>query len=250
MQLKFNGLKNHQFILSLFPSLFFAIFRDFVDVRPHMRHDEWLTGEIRRKDKHSGQVQVVYDKAEKNYLYWAHLDDDNEIAEFTSKSGMVQETQARVESEIRQGGGAVQAPQMSAEERERRMQRKRDKTRRKKERAAARAAAKSGAGQAPPNANFQRMGVRSEKEKLEMFQRLRQKRFPLEAGEKLKNKKAIGDWLEVQDMASQRWITATVIDVENNWIVIHYDGFPNECCQNGFTCTSIFRFESDVNIHK
>merc|ERR1712228_305513 len=61
--------------------------KDYVDVNP-LRHPGWKCGEIRRLDEKSGQVQVVYECAEKNYLYWVHLDNANEIAEFPTMSGL------------------------------------------------------------------------------------------------------------------------------------------------------------------
>eukprot|EP01084_Bolivina_argentea_P268925 456912_1 len=63
---------------------------DYVDINPTQRHPGWKCGEIRRLDQKSGQIQVVYEAVDnKNYLYWAHLDNVNEIAEFTAKSGTV-----------------------------------------------------------------------------------------------------------------------------------------------------------------
>lgn len=75
---------------------------DFVDINPTQRHPGWIVGEIRRKDVKSGQVQVVYESQNKNYLYWAHLDNKNEIAEFTTRSGTDQKLQKQVESSIKQ----------------------------------------------------------------------------------------------------------------------------------------------------
>ena len=57
---------------------------DYVDINPIHRHPGWKCGEIRRLDQKSGQVQVVYESMDKNYLYWAHLDDEAQIAEFGS----------------------------------------------------------------------------------------------------------------------------------------------------------------------
>merc|ERR1719229_1116822 len=63
-------------------------------------------------------------------------------------------------------------------------------------------------------------------DEMEAYQRIRAKRFPRRNGERISNKYGIGDWLEVQDSQSGQWITATVIDRENNWIVVHFDGWP------------------------
>eukprot|EP01084_Bolivina_argentea_P060615 110729_1 len=57
---------------------------DYIDINPTMRHPGWTGGKIRRLDKHSGQVQIVYE-VDKRYLYWAHLDDEKEIAAFSGK---------------------------------------------------------------------------------------------------------------------------------------------------------------------
>ena len=59
---------------------------DYIDINPTHRHPGWKCGEIRRLDQKSGQFQVVYEYIDMNYLYWAHLDNEAEIAEFTSKS--------------------------------------------------------------------------------------------------------------------------------------------------------------------
>merc|ERR1712013_964553 len=135
---------------------------DYVDLNPSQRHPGWKCGEIRRLDQKSGQVQVVYESMDKNYLYWAHLDNEQEIAEFTSKSGTVHQTQ------------------MDADE------------------------------------------------QMEAFARIRAKRFPRYPSEKVTNTYGIGDWLEVQDTQTLQWVTATVIDKENNWIVVHFDGWPSK----------------------
>merc|ERR1712228_82748 len=58
----------------------------YIDINPKHQHCGWKQGEIRNMDKESGQIQVVYENAATNYLYWAHLDDEEEIAVFLSKS--------------------------------------------------------------------------------------------------------------------------------------------------------------------
>ena len=73
---------------------------DFIDLNPTNRHPGWRVGEIRRLDPKSGQVQVVYEHQDKNFLYWAHLDNKEEIAEFTSKSGTDQDLQNQIASQI------------------------------------------------------------------------------------------------------------------------------------------------------
>ena len=59
---------------------------DFIHLNP-ARFPGWRIGKIRRLDPKSGQVQVVYEYADIGFLYWAHVDNKEEIAEFTSKSG-------------------------------------------------------------------------------------------------------------------------------------------------------------------
>ena len=63
---------------------------DFVDINPTQRHPGWKCGKIRRFDQKSGQIQVIYESMDKDLLYWAHLDDEAEIAEFTSQSSTMQ----------------------------------------------------------------------------------------------------------------------------------------------------------------
>ena len=75
---------------------------DYVDINPTQRHPGWKCGEIRRLDQKSGQVQVVYEFGDKNYLYWAHRDNEAEIAEFTSKAAERVESQVEVEKITRE----------------------------------------------------------------------------------------------------------------------------------------------------
>ena len=51
-----------------------------------MKHPGWKHGEIQQWDKKSGQIQVVYEWMGNSHLYWAHLDDTLEIAEFATKT--------------------------------------------------------------------------------------------------------------------------------------------------------------------
>eukprot|EP01084_Bolivina_argentea_P240173 403561_1 len=69
---------------------------DYIDINPTHTHSEWKCGEIRRFDEKSGQIQVSYESLDTNVMYWAHLDNINEIAEFTSKSGAVHSTQMKI----------------------------------------------------------------------------------------------------------------------------------------------------------
>ena len=59
---------------------------DHIDINPTRTHYGWKCGEIRRLDQKSGQVQVAYKFADEAYLYWAHLDNKQEIAEFRSRA--------------------------------------------------------------------------------------------------------------------------------------------------------------------
>lgn len=62
---------------------------DYIDINPSLKHPGWKRGRIRIFDVHKfkGQVQIVYDNAMKtqHQLYWTHLDNPYEIAEFGSK---------------------------------------------------------------------------------------------------------------------------------------------------------------------
>jgi hypothetical protein len=60
--------------------------RDYIDINPLHRHPGWRFGQIRRVDKYSGQVQVVYKEAGAEYLYWVHLNNPEEAAPFMTKA--------------------------------------------------------------------------------------------------------------------------------------------------------------------
>ena len=60
--------------------------RDYIDINPVHRHPGWRFGQIRRVDKYSGQVQVVYKEGGSEYLYWVHLNNPEEAAPFMSKA--------------------------------------------------------------------------------------------------------------------------------------------------------------------
>eukprot|EP01083_Nonionella_stella_P135682 412746_1 len=142
---------------------------DYVDINPSQRHFGWKVGEIRRLDAKSGQVQVVYAYLDKNYVYWAHLDNADEIASFGSESSSAKTKEKEV------------------------VQNKEE-----------------------------------EEDETEASNRIRSKRFPRYANEEISNKYDIGEWLEVQDTQNLHWFTATVIDKENNWICVHFDGWPSK----------------------
>ncbi|ETO34368.1 HECT-domain (ubiquitin-transferase) [Reticulomyxa filosa] len=58
----------------------------YVDINPILRHPGWKTGQIRRMDKHSGQVQVLYKESTQEFLCWTHLNNPQEIAPFMTKT--------------------------------------------------------------------------------------------------------------------------------------------------------------------
>mmetsp|Transcript_108639 Transcript_108639/g.132588 ORF Transcript_108639/g.132588 Transcript_108639/m.132588 type:complete len:326 (+) Transcript_108639:88-1065(+) len=58
---------------------------DYVDINPMYKHPGWKIGEIKGFYGTSGQVQIAYEYNGKYQLYWAHLDNENEIQEFNSK---------------------------------------------------------------------------------------------------------------------------------------------------------------------
>ncbi|ETO13350.1 selenocysteine-specific elongation factor selB -like protein [Reticulomyxa filosa] len=60
--------------------------RDYIDINPTSRHPGWKVGQIRRVDRFSGQVQVVYKDNGQEFLYWAHLNNPDEVAPFMTKA--------------------------------------------------------------------------------------------------------------------------------------------------------------------
>ena len=54
----------------------------FIDVNPIWRHPGWKHAQIKRLI--TNQIQVVYRYGGLNYLYWTHVDNPAEVAEFTS----------------------------------------------------------------------------------------------------------------------------------------------------------------------
>ena len=198
---------------------------DYVDINPTQRHPGWKCGEIRRLDQKSGQVQVVYESADKNYLYWAHLDNKHEIAEFTSRSGTVHATQVDMLQKQNQGGGQQQGQydmNNNKSMQQRPMQYQQQVVNQQQYNAQQ---------QQQQQYNQQMMMAAAQQEpmdEMEAFERIRAKRFPRYPNERIDNPYGIGDWLEVQDTQTHQWITATVIDKENNWIVVHFDGWPSK----------------------
>ena len=212
---------------------------DYVDINPTQRHPGWKCGEIRRLDQKSGQVQVVYESADKNYLYWAHLDHKEEIAEFTSKSGTVHATQVDIMGKNNNQG------QPQPQQQPHNPQQQYNNTGIKSQPYPPKPQYgqqqfnqqqynnnNQQSAQQPQYNQQPQQGYRGPEEavvdEMEAFQRIRAKRFPAYANEKIDNPYGIGDWLEVQDTQTHQWITATVIDKENNWIVVHFDGWPSK----------------------
>ena len=62
---------------------------DYIDINPTIRHSGWKSGKIQELDKESGQFEVVYTFDDEKFLYWSHLDNKQEVAEFASKTGAV-----------------------------------------------------------------------------------------------------------------------------------------------------------------
>jgi len=64
---------------------------DPVDINPiynHVKeHRAWKHGTVIDRDSKSGQVLVVYKYKGKNWRYWTHLDNEDEISEYESKTG-------------------------------------------------------------------------------------------------------------------------------------------------------------------
>eukprot|EP01083_Nonionella_stella_P190377 705068_1 len=59
---------------------------DLVDINPIIAHPGWKPAVIKKMDALSGQIQVQYEHDNKNYIYWTHLDNEQEIAPITSKT--------------------------------------------------------------------------------------------------------------------------------------------------------------------
>jgi len=75
---------------------------DMIDVNSR-RHPGWRNGTIRRIDKSkktglrsSGWVQVQYKSGTKQYLYWVHLDNPEEVAPFATKANPNSEEEMKV----------------------------------------------------------------------------------------------------------------------------------------------------------
>ena len=84
--------------------MFFNIrINDFIDINPLYReghgHKGWKNGKIIKMDNCSSQVKVVYfnDKDRKNYSYWVHLENNDEVAEFRSKYKGIDKGQVKAE---------------------------------------------------------------------------------------------------------------------------------------------------------
>ena len=60
--------------------------RDYVDINPTQRHRGWRVGQIRRMDEYSGQAQIVYKDDGQEFLYWTHLNNPEEIAQFMTRA--------------------------------------------------------------------------------------------------------------------------------------------------------------------
>jgi len=88
--------------------------RDYVDINPVQRHQGWRVGQIRRMDKYSGQSQIVYKEDGQEFLYWAHLNNPEEIAPFMTRAAetiALQQKIAEFEEEHQHRGNAQDNPQ-------------------------------------------------------------------------------------------------------------------------------------------
>jgi len=85
--------------------------RDYVDINPLQRHRGWRVGQIRRMDKYSGQAQIVYKEEGQEFLYWAHLNNPEEIAPFMTRAAeQIALQQKLAEYEEEQQQPQAQAP--------------------------------------------------------------------------------------------------------------------------------------------
>eukprot|EP01083_Nonionella_stella_P175354 610380_1 len=81
---------------------------DHVDINPTQRHCGWKIGEIQRVTEDiARQVQVVYEHLDQNYLYWTHVDNEDEIAEFLIKSNAEQKQNMNDIDEMMEGHANV-----------------------------------------------------------------------------------------------------------------------------------------------
>merc|ERR1719361_2207580 len=83
--------------------------RDYVDINPVQRHQVWRGGQIRRMDKYSGQSQIVYKEDGQEFLYWAHLNNPEEIAPFMTRAAETIALQQKIAEfeEEQQGQGTI-----------------------------------------------------------------------------------------------------------------------------------------------
>eukprot|EP01084_Bolivina_argentea_P081817 148134_1 len=191
---------------------------DYIDINPTHKYPKWVRGKISRLDENSGQVQVVYKCviSGKNNLYWVHLDDINEVAQFGTKS-----RENRGDKIMTTG----------------------EKKMKYYNKCGRRIYVVFGYVRCMQSNNkwfcdFLINDIASiiliwyadnpPMDEMDKFQRIRHKRFPLDTNEKIENRWNVGDWMEVQYTSTKQWITATVIDVENNWIVVHFDGWSSK----------------------
>ena len=68
---------------------------DYVDINPYCNgrdHEGWKNGKIIKLDSHSSQIKVVYhlDADGKNYSFWVHLMNGDEVQEFRSMEVILQ----------------------------------------------------------------------------------------------------------------------------------------------------------------
>ena len=66
--------------------LYYIKIGDYIDINPLYKHPGWTKAKITRILKNSAQIQVVYKNNNKNYFYWVHIDNHQEVAEYLSKT--------------------------------------------------------------------------------------------------------------------------------------------------------------------
>ena len=180
---------------------------DFIDFNPIHHHPGcgWRVAVIRKCkiDHESGQVQVGYKYNGKHQFYWGHLDNEQELAPFTSKTGTIDHPQ--------QENSNLKAVVL---------------------------------GQSGSNI------LNSGPPYHLIINRDRNVKFPKYLNELIDNKYNIGNKIDVLDIVTQQWKYCTVIDKEDNWIVVHYDGESSRKNEKLHIKRSKDRIRTHAELHK
>jgi hypothetical protein len=132
-------------------------------------------------------VQVIYQLDGKSYLYWAHLDDDSEIAAFAERSGVEVDEQVEILKVIKA------------------------KEARRRTRSAARRRRKQ----------LKDALQKGQLSKIAESSAMLDIKFPkLRADEMIVNVYAAGDHVEMVDEETGDWARRTVTESHNNWIMV------------------------------